>query len=68
MAYPSEPPRPDFFSANLVLLFVVIFFVFLLLWIGYGLGPVVIAAVAINHVITVIDHRRNGPRESPPRG
>lgn len=67
MAYPSEPPRPDFFSANLVLLFVVIFFVFLLLWIGYGLGPVVIAAVAINHVITIIDHRRNGPRESPPR-
>ncbi len=67
MAYPSEPPRPDFFSANLVLLFVVIFFVFLLLWIGYGLGPVVIAAVAINHVITIIDHRRNGPHESPPR-
>ncbi|MBE9635237.1 histidinol phosphate aminotransferase [Salipiger mangrovisoli] len=68
MAYPSEPPRPDFFSANLVLLFVVMFLVFLILWISYGLAPVVIAGVAINHAISVIEHRRNGAREGPPRG
>ncbi|AWI83964.1 histidinol phosphate aminotransferase [Alloyangia pacifica] len=67
MAYPSEPPRPDFSSANLVLVFVVMFLVFLLLWISYGLGPVVIAGVAINHVITIIEHRRNGRRETPPQ-
>ncbi|ANT59538.1 hypothetical protein AYJ57_03655 [Salipiger sp. CCB-MM3] len=66
MAPYSEPPRPDFFSANLVLLFVVIFSLLLLLWISYGLGIAMIAGVAMNHVISVIDHRRNGS-ETPPQ-
>ena len=51
-------PAPDYFPANLVMIFVNMLWIFVALWAVFGLEVVILLAVAINHGITVIDHRR----------
>ncbi|BBU55263.1 hypothetical protein KU6B_15280 [Mameliella alba] len=56
----NRHPQPveDYTSANLVLIFVNLLWVFVLLWSWWGLGPVLIVAVLLNHLITRLELAR----------
>ncbi|WP_167648049.1 histidinol phosphate aminotransferase [Mameliella alba] len=56
----NRHPQPveDYTSANMVLIFVNLLWVFVLLWSWWGLGPVLIVAVLLNHLITRLELAR----------
>ncbi|MGP6087925.1 histidinol phosphate aminotransferase [Antarctobacter jejuensis] len=62
----SHQPKPveDYMTANMVLIFVNLLWVFVALWSYWGLGPVLIIAALLNHLITRLDEarrRHDGP-------
>ncbi len=54
---PSNHPKPveNYMTANMVLIFVNMLWIFVALWSYWGLGPVLIIAALINHLITRLD-------------
>lgn len=51
----------DYTTANLVLIFVNLLWIFVAMWSAWGIGPVLIAAAVMNHLITrlkVVRRRR----------
>lgn len=53
----SRHSAADYKSANLVLIFVNVFWIFLVLWSQYGLGAVAILGALLNHLITRLELR-----------
>ncbi|MFW2543829.1 histidinol phosphate aminotransferase [Primorskyibacter sp. 2E107] len=49
----------DFTSANLVLIFVNLLWIFAVVWSSWGLGPVLVLGAILNHLITRLEcHKR----------
>ncbi|MFY0623399.1 MAG: histidinol phosphate aminotransferase [Pelagimonas sp.] len=60
----------DFTNANLILIFVNLIWVFVAIWSAWGLGPVVILAAGLNHLITRLEfakRRRAIGADNPPK-
>lgn len=63
MANHHPKPVENYMTANLVLIFVNLLWVFVALWTFWGFFPVLLIAVVLNHLITRIDiarRRRDG--------
>ncbi|MFW2587806.1 histidinol phosphate aminotransferase [Sagittula sp. SSi028] len=56
----NQHPQPveDYMTANMILLAVNLMWVFVAVWSVWGLAPVVLSAVALNHLITRLEHYR----------
>ncbi|SMX42515.1 histidinol phosphate aminotransferase [Maliponia aquimaris] len=56
----NHPPQPvqDYTTANLILIFVNLLWIFLALWSAWGLGPVLILGAFLNHGVTRIEAAR----------
>jgi hypothetical protein len=53
----------DYMTANMILIFVNLLWILVAIWSAWGLVPVLIVVVVINHLITRLDHflrRRSG--------
>lgn len=62
----SKPPGrvEDYTTANLILIYINMLWIFGAIWATWGLGPVVVLAVVLNHMITrieIIKERREIP-------
>lgn len=57
---PSHHPQSveDYTTANMVLIFVNMLWIFVVIWSYWGLVPVLIAAACLNHLITRLDNAR----------
>ncbi|EPX85409.1 hypothetical protein Salmuc_02790 [Salipiger mucosus DSM 16094] len=53
----SRMPAPDYTTANLVLIFVNMLWIFGVIWVQFGLGAVVILGALLNHLITRLEYR-----------
>ncbi|NIZ61347.1 histidinol phosphate aminotransferase [Sedimentitalea sp. CY04] len=53
------PEKPDILSMAIAFLGINLMWIFVVIWVGYGLVPVFVLAVLINHLITRLDHRLN---------
>ncbi|WGW03714.1 histidinol phosphate aminotransferase [Tropicibacter oceani] len=52
-------PVEDYTTANLILIFVNLMWIFAAVWSAWGLGPVLVLATVLNHLITRLDlHKR----------
>ncbi len=56
----NHHPKPveDYMTANMVLIFVNLLWVFVALWSAWGIGPVLIVAAVLNHLITRLEAMR----------
>lgn len=51
-------PVEDYTTANLVLIFVNLLWVFIAIWSAWGLGPVAILGALLNHLITRLERAK----------
>ncbi|MBY6135264.1 histidinol phosphate aminotransferase [Leisingera sp. XS_AS12] len=51
---------PDMFAATITFAGINLMWIFFVLWVLYGLVPVLVLAVLINHLITRLEIRLNG--------
>lgn len=56
----NHHPQPveDYMTANMILIFVNMLWIFVALWSYWGLGPVLIVAAVLNHLITRLGDMR----------
>lgn len=56
----NHHPKPveDYMTANMVLIFVNMMWIFVTIWSVWGIAPVLILAAVINHLITRLDASR----------
>ncbi len=59
MPQPKISAAPDYTNAALIMMGVNLTWVFIAIWAIWGLAPVLLLAVALNHGITMIERRRN---------
>ena len=61
MRDPNLPDRiPDLFTAAITFAAINLMWIFFVIWVLYGLVPVLVLAVFINHFITRLEIRLNG--------
>ncbi|UWQ38394.1 histidinol phosphate aminotransferase [Leisingera aquaemixtae] len=53
---------PDFFTAAITFTGINLMWIFFVIWVMYGLVPVLVVAVLINHFITRLDIRLNSQK------
>ncbi|KIC12337.1 histidinol phosphate aminotransferase [Leisingera sp. ANG-M1] len=53
---------PDFFTAAITFAGINLMWIFFVIWVMYGLVPVLVLAVLINHFITRLDIRLNSQK------
>ncbi|MGR3375561.1 histidinol phosphate aminotransferase [Salipiger abyssi] len=53
----TRQPAPDFTTPALVFLFINMLWIFGVLWVQWGLGAVLLAGLAVNHLITRLERR-----------
>lgn len=51
-------PVEDYMTANMVLIFLNLTWIFIVLWSFWGFGPVLIVTAIVNHLITRIERAR----------
>ncbi|EBA05855.1 hypothetical protein [Sagittula stellata] len=56
----NHHPQPveDYMTANMILLFVNLLWIFTAIWYVWGLAPLILIAALLNHLITRLDHAR----------
>ncbi len=56
----NQHPTPveDYMTANMILVFVNLLWIFVAIWSAWGLLPVVILSFALNHLVTRLDEYR----------
>ncbi|WP_425074920.1 histidinol phosphate aminotransferase [Sagittula sp. S175] len=54
--YPQ--PVEDYMTANMILLFVNLLWIFVAVWSAWGLLPILVIAAVLNHLISRLDHYR----------
>ncbi|MBQ4827052.1 MULTISPECIES: histidinol phosphate aminotransferase [unclassified Leisingera] len=60
MRDPELPANmPDFFTAAITFAGINLMWIFFVVWVMYGMVPVLVLAVLINHLITRLDIRLN---------
>jgi len=69
----NRHPKPveDYMTANMVLVFVNLLWIFVAIWSAWGFLSVVIVALVLNHLITRLDEfrrARDGHMRRPSRG
>ncbi|KIC14792.1 hypothetical protein [Leisingera sp. ANG-Vp] len=63
MREPELPAgMPDFFTAAIIFAGINLMWIFFVIWVMYGMVPVVVLAVLVNHFITRLEIRLNSQK------
>jgi len=63
----NHHPKPveDYMTANMILIFINALWIFVVIWSFWGLGPVILLAMGLNHLITRLEQVKRAQDGGP---